>query len=107
MAGMADGGIAMRPTITPLAEKEPEMVVPLSKLSQVMSMIQQQSGHAAASATAPAACGATVSIQTLVGKLELTVNTSATVLSDSEKDQLIADAVSVIDTAIQTVMHRI
>jgi superfamily I DNA/RNA helicase/murein DD-endopeptidase MepM/ murein hydrolase activator NlpD len=105
MAGMAAGGIALSPIVTPLAEKEPEAVVPLSKLSQVMAMVQQQSGHAAASA--PVSNGTTVTIQTLVGTMSLNVYTAATTLSDGEKDQLIADAVSVIDTAIQTVMHRV
>lgn len=106
LAGMADGGIAMSPIITPLAEKEPETVIPLSKLGQVLAMFQQQNGAAGSVAVAQPATP-TVSIQTLVGTMTLSVNMASTSLSDAEKDQLIADAVGVLDTAIQSVMHRI
>jgi hypothetical protein len=44
--GLAEGGVAMRPTIRPIAEEEPEAVIPLSELGEVLGGVRGEAGRA-------------------------------------------------------------
>lgn len=104
MPGMADGGIAMKPIITPLAEDKPEVVLPLSRLKEALATVTTPSQSSSSGTYAPA--GQTVSIQTLVGTMNLQVTMASSTLSEPEKDQLMADTLAVLSVAVQQVLQR-
>lgn len=101
---LADGGIALRQVTSTLGEKEPEAVVPLSKLSAVLASYQA-SGKASPTSSTPALVSAggqgQSGVSVNISGLTLNVHLASARMTDAERDDLMAETITVVGTAIR------
>jgi SLT domain-containing protein/murein DD-endopeptidase MepM/ murein hydrolase activator NlpD len=107
--GYGSGGIAMDPTIASVGEKEPEAIIPLSKMQKVMATLYTGGGSNGTSATSTSSGGGAISIQNLVGTAHFTVNASSAngQMTDGDKDALMADLLGVMADAARQMLGKI
>lgn len=103
------GGVVMSPTTAAVGENGPEMVVPLSRLSEVLQSTGNTPAQQASSSSpiTNTSNKPNVTIQNLIGTLNLSVGTTNGTMSDQDRDALASDIITMIDNAIQTLAGKL
>jgi hypothetical protein len=103
MQHLSEGGIAMTRMRTELAEREPEAVVPLSKLAAVLGTSSSPVSVSSSSSVPTRA----FSVQKLAEKLEIHVHTTAQTLDETAQDELMAQLLDIFTKAVNDVNGKL
>ena len=101
--GYASGGIATMPQIASIAEREPEAIIPLSKLSDMLNNLSSTS-IAPQTQSQSITSGKTINVNNLIGgnvTFAITTSGNGSQLDEKAQDDLMHQVLSLIEAALQ------
>jgi superfamily I DNA/RNA helicase/murein DD-endopeptidase MepM/ murein hydrolase activator NlpD len=101
---LATGGIVNKRSRVELGEQEPEAVIPLSKLADVMNKLPIGLGGSGTSSSTNNS--KSIVIQNLIGSLTIQTNGGGS-LSETEQDEIMAQLLDLISAAAQSLMGKL